>query len=226
MSNDVKMLRALGLSKVYSQGDHKLEVLKGVDLEVAEGESVCIVGASGAGKSTLLHILGTLDHPSRGTVQFKGKNVFDQSESELAQFRIENLGFVFQFHHLLSEFNALENMTMPGRLAGWSRKEIRKRADELFAFMELSDRKSHFPSEMSGGEQQRIAIARALFLKPSLILADEPTGNLDAVNSSKIQQLLFELREEFNLTIIAVTHDKEFSQKFPRVLQMSAGTWL
>lgn len=220
-----QMLKAHKLWKVYSQGGHKLEVLKGVDLEVSQGDSLCIVGASGAGKSTLLHILGTLDQPTSGSVQFFGEDIFKKPEAELARFRIENLGFVFQFHHLLSEFNAFDNMTMPGRLAGWSQKDIRVRADELFAFLELSDRKKHFPAELSGGEQQRIAIARAVFLKPSLILADEPTGNLDAANSLKIQQLLSDLQNEFHLTTIVVTHDKEFSVKFPRVLQMSAGTW-
>ncbi|MCB0407925.1 MAG: ABC transporter ATP-binding protein [Bdellovibrionales bacterium] len=220
------MLEALKITKTYRQGSGSLEVLKGIDLQVAEGDSLCIIGSSGAGKSTLLHILGTLDRPTSGDVIFRGKNVFTLSDLELAKFRNENIGFVFQFHHLLNEFTAYENMIMPGRLAGWSSKEMRKRADELFSFMGLSDRKTHYPTELSGGEQQRVAIARALFLRPSLLLADEPTGNLDSGNSLKIQQLLMDLKAEFQVTLVVVTHDSVFSERFPRVLRMSGGVWV
>jgi len=220
------MLEAFKITKTYRQGSGSLEVLKGIDLQVAEGDSLCIVGSSGAGKSTLLHILGTLDRPTSGNVIFREKNVFTLSDLELAKFRNENIGFVFQFHHLLNEFTAYENMIMPGRLAGWSSKEMRKRADELFSFMGLSDRKTHYPTELSGGEQQRVAIARALFLRPSLLLADEPTGNLDSGNSLKIQQLLLDLKAEFQVTLVVVTHDSVFSERFPRVLRMSGGLWV
>jgi lipoprotein-releasing system ATP-binding protein len=219
------VLEAKQIVKVYPQGATTLEVLKGIDLQLTEGQALSIVGSSGAGKSTLLHILGTLDRPTSGSVFFKGQNVFELSDSQLAKFRNANMGFVFQFHHLLSEFTALDNMIMPGRLAGWSTKQMRERSDELFSFMGLSDRKKHYPSELSGGEQQRIAIARALFLRPALILADEPTGNLDAINSLKIQQLLFDLHQQMRVSLVVVTHDLSFAQKFPRQLRMTGGQW-
>lgn len=219
------MLEAKSLRKVYQQGSSSLEVLKGVDLNVQKGEALSIVGSSGAGKSTLLHILGTLDAPTSGDVIFEGQKVFDLNDQQLAKFRNDNIGFVFQFHHLMAEFSAYDNLIMPGRLAGKSGKELRKRADELFAFMGLSDRKKHFPSELSGGEQQRVAIARAVFLNPTLVLADEPTGNLDSENSLKIQQLLFELQKEWSVTLVVVTHDLSFAEKFPRQLKMANGMW-
>lgn len=219
------MLSAKAITKVYYQGDNELRILKGIDIDVRRGEAICIVGASGAGKSTFLHILGTLDRPTSGHVYYEQEDLFSKSDKELAQFRNQNIGFVFQFHHLLSEFNAFDNVTMPGRLAKMSSRECRMRADELFALMGLSPRKTHFPSELSGGEQQRVAIARALFLKPDILMADEPTGNLDTQNSSKIQQMFFELKEEFNLTLIVVTHDRQFADKFPRVLSMADGQW-
>ena len=219
------MLEAKSLRKVYQQGSSSLEVLKGVDLNVQKGEALSIVGSSGAGKSTLLHILGTLDAPTSGDLIFEGQKVFDLNDQQLAKFRNDNIGFVFQFHHLMAEFSAYDNLIMPGRLAGKGGKELRKRADELFAFMGLSDRKKHFPSELSGGEQQRVAIARAVFLNPTLVLADEPTGNLDSENSLKIQQLLFELQKEWNVTLVVVTHDLSFAEKFPRQLKMANGIW-
>lgn len=220
------MLEAKQIVKIYPQGSSHLEVLKGIDLVVKEGDALSIVGSSGAGKSTLLHILGTLDRPTSGEVLFKGQNIFEMNDAQLAKFRNAHLGFVFQFHHLLSEFTALDNMVMPGRLAGWSAKQLRERSDELFAFMGLSDRKKHYPSELSGGEQQRIAIARALFLRPSLILADEPTGNLDAANSLKIQQLLLDLHRDMKVSLIVVTHDLLFAQRFPRQMRMAGGQWV
>lgn len=220
------MLRAQGITKVYKQGDESLEILKGIDLEVAEKDSISIIGSSGAGKSTLLHILGTLDKPTAGEVHFRDKNLFQLSDSELATFRNENIGFVFQFHHLLGEFKAFDNVMMPGRLANWSYSDCRKRADELFALMGLSHRKNHYPSELSGGEQQRLAIARALFLRPAMVLADEPTGNLDSKNSLKIQQLFFDLMAELDITFIVVTHDTKFASQFRRQLTMADGHWV
>jgi lipoprotein-releasing system ATP-binding protein len=220
------MLRARGITKVYKQGEETLQILKGIDLEVAEKDSISIVGSSGAGKSTLLHILGTLDKPTAGDVFFRDQNLFQLSDSELAKFRNENVGFVFQFHHLLGEFKAFDNVMMPGRLANWSYSDCRKRADELFALMGLSHRKNHYPSELSGGEQQRLAIARALFLRPGMVLADEPTGNLDSQNSLKIQQLFFDLMSELDITFIVVTHDTDFARQFRRQLTMADGSWV
>ena len=220
------MLKAENITKTYTQGEESLEILKGIDLTVNEGDAISIVGGSGAGKSTFLHILGTLDKPTAGEVTFKGEKVFSFTDAELAKFRNENIGFVFQFHHLLSEFKAFDNVMMPGRLAKWSYSDCRKRADELFSLMGLSHRKNHFPAELSGGEQQRLAIARALFLRPAIILADEPTGNLDSKNSLKIQQLFFELMDEMDTTFIVVTHDTQFANKFSRCLTMADGLWV
>ena len=220
------MLRAQAITKVYKQGEESLQILKGIDLEVAENDSISIVGSSGAGKSTLLHILGTLDKPTSGEVFFRDQNLFQMSDAELAEFRNKNIGFVFQFHHLLSEFKAFDNVMIPGRIAKWSYSDCRKRADELFALMGLSHRKGHYPSELSGGEQQRLAIARALFLRPALVLADEPTGNLDSKNSLKIQQLFFDLMLELKVTFIVVTHDTDFARQFRRQLTMADGQWV
>ena len=177
---------------------------------MVSGEAVCILGASGAGKSTFLHILGTLDRPTRGTVYFMGEDLFNKSDNELSAFRALKLGFVFQFHHLLGEFTALENVMMPGRISGQPVSECRARALSLLDYLGLNHRLKHFPSELSGGEQQRVAIARALFHKPTLLLADEPTGNLDSENSHKIQDLFFQLKQEMGLTLVVVTHDTTF----------------
>ena len=224
MSNPI--LEAQCVSKSYPMGNSRLEVLKGVDLKVQKGEAVCIVGSSGAGKSTLLHILGTLDQPTLGKVFFKGNDLTRKDDAAMARFRGESMGFVFQFHHLLQEFRAIENVMMPCRLAGLSPKESRKLAQELLDQMGLTSRAEHFPSEMSGGEQQRLAIARALVRKPEVLFADEPTGNLDTENASKIQDLFFDLKERLQLTLVAVTHDTTFAARFPRVLKMRDGKWL
>ena len=216
------MIRATRIEKAYGQ----LQILKGLDFEVVQGEAVCILGASGAGKSTFLHILGTLDRPTRGTVTFHGEDLFAKNDNELSAFRSQKLGFVFQFHHLLSEFSALENVMMPGRIAGKNVHECKSRAATLLDYLGLSHRLKHFPSELSGGEQQRVAIARALFHRPMLLLADEPTGNLDSENSQKIQDLFFQLKEEMGLTLIAVTHDTRFAARFPRSVKMADGHWL
>lgn len=194
MNSQLPLLSARGVYKSFPMGGSRLEILKGLDLNIDKGEAVCIVGASGAGKSTLLHIMGTLDRPTLGTVLYQGKDLFRQSDDQLAKFRNEKLGFVFQFHHLMSEFTALENVTMPARIGGMNPRMARERAEELLAGMGLIDRKSHYPSELSGGEQQRVAIARALLNEPEILLADEPTGNLDTKNSGRIQDLFLSLK--------------------------------
>jgi lipoprotein-releasing system ATP-binding protein len=216
------MIRATKIEKSYGQ----LQILRGLDFEVAQGEAVCILGASGAGKSTFLQILGTLDRPTRGTVTFQGEDLFAKSDADLSAFRARKLGFVFQFHHLLSEFNALENVMMPGRISGLSVTESRARATQLLDYLGLSARLTHYPSQLSGGEQQRVAIARSLFHRPQLLLADEPTGNLDSENSLRIQDLFFQLKEEMGLTLVVVTHDQRFAQRFPRSVKMADGHWV
>ena len=218
-------LSAQCVTKSYPMGTTRLEVLRGIDLEIREGEAVCIVGASGSGKSTLLHILGALDRPTLGKVMFKDKDLTRENDDKLAEYRNQAMGFVFQFHHLMSEFSALENVMMPCRIAGLTPRESKKEAERLLDTMGLSQRLSHFPSEMSGGEQQRVAIARALVRNPQVLFADEPTGNLDSANGSKIQDLFFELKERMKLTLVVVTHDAGFAKKFPRVLNMKDGLW-
>jgi len=216
------MIRASRVEKNYGA----LSILKGLDFEVVSGEAVCILGASGAGKSTFLHILGTLDRPTRGTVYFNNEDLFLKNDTELSAFRARKMGFVFQFHHLLSEFTALENVMMPGRIAGQSVTECKARALSLLDYLGLSHRLSHYPSQLSGGEQQRVAIARSLFHKPPLLLADEPTGNLDSENSMKIQELFFRLKDEMGLTLVVVTHDTRFASRFPRSVKMADGQWV
>lgn len=213
----------LQVKNVYkSFGD--LEVLKGVNLEVALGEMVAIQGKSGAGKSTLLQIIGTLDRPDSGTVLYEGRDVWRESEKELARFRNQNLGFVFQFHHLLDEFSAQENVTIPALIAGrQSKKEIRDKSIELLGFMGLQDRLEHYPKELSGGEQQRVAIARALMNDPTYLLADEPTGNLDSENSQHLLALFRDLQQELRQTILVVTHDQAFASACDRIAYMEDG---
>jgi lipoprotein-releasing system ATP-binding protein len=214
------------IHKCYDRADGtKIEILKGVDLDIYQDEAVCILGASGAGKSTLLHILGTLDQPSLGKVYFEGEDMSQKSDDDLALFRNKQLGFVFQFHHLLSEFTALENVMLPARIGGISEKEARSAATELLVMLGLSDRQNHYPYQLSGGEQQRVAVARALVLKPKVLLADEPTGNLDTENSRQIQELFFMFKAKFGLTLVAVTHDANFASRFPRRLVMKDGHW-
>ncbi|MFD1003027.1 ABC transporter ATP-binding protein [Ohtaekwangia kribbensis] len=214
------MLRATQVEKSYGQ----LKVLKGVDLEVNEGEVVAIVGASGAGKSTLLHILGTLDTPDRGQLFIHDKNVFSQSPKNLAAFRNKSIGFVFQFHNLLPEFTALENVLIPGLIANNTNEQaIRKRAEELLSMLGLSSRIHHKPSELSGGEQQRTAVARALINSPAIILADEPSGNLDSKNALELHGLFFQLRKELKQTFIIVTHNEELSKMADRRIEIKDG---
>lgn len=200
-----------------------VEALRGVSLEVAQGEVVAIVGASGAGKSTLLQILGTLMAADSGRVEIAGKDCTVMGEKELAVFRNQHIGFVFQFHHLLPEFTALENVAMPALIGGAERKDAFSRAAELIDMVGLTDRGSHKPVELSGGEQQRVAIARALINRPSVVLADEPTGNLDTASRDQIHSLLLDVRREFNQTIVMVTHDMSLADSVDRKIVMSDG---
>jgi lipoprotein-releasing system ATP-binding protein len=202
---------------------NSLSVLKGIDLEISKGEIVSIVGASGAGKTTLLQILGTLDKPSDGKVFIDGIEIFKLNEKKLSVFRNKHIGFVFQFHHLLPEFTALENLCIPAYIAGLSRSSAEKRAKELLDFLHLTDRMQHKPSELSGGEQQRIAVARALMNHPSVVLADEPSGNLDSANARELHDLFFTLRREFNQTFVIVTHNEEFANGSDRKLTIADG---
>ena len=203
-----------------------VEALRGVSLEVAQGEIVAIVGASGAGKSTLLQILGTLMAADSGRVEIAGKDCTTMGEKELAAFRNRHIGFVFQFHHLLPEFTALENVAMPALIGGAERKDAFSRAAELLDMVGLSERTTHKPVELSGGEQQRVAIARALINRPSVVLADEPTGNLDTASRDQIHSLLLDIRREFNQTIVMVTHDMSLADSVDRKIVMSDGAIL
>jgi len=219
----MNLLQAKGIKRTYGS----LEVLKGIDLEVKKGEVVAIVGPSGAGKSTFLHILGTLDRPEEGQVFIEDINVFTQKDKDLAKFRNEKIGFIFQFHNLLAEFTALENACMPGYIGGgMSEKDIISRGKELLELLGLSDRLNHLPSQLSGGEQQRVAVARALLNKPAIVLADEPSGNLDSHNALDLHQLFFKLRDEFGQTFIIVTHNEELAEMADRRLIMQDGNML
>jgi lipoprotein-releasing system ATP-binding protein len=200
-----------------------LPVLRGVSLQIEKGEVVSLVGSSGAGKSTLLHILGTLDKPDGGEVFLKDTNVHQLKRKALANFRNQHIGFVFQFHHLLPEFSALENVCIPGWLGKRNRKQVEDRAAELLDMMGLKDRMSHKPSALSGGEQQRVSVARALINQPDIILADEPTGNLDSVNAQELHRLFFELRKNTGQTFLIVTHNEELASQCDRVIQMKDG---
>jgi len=221
MSNSIVVCQ--DLSKVYQEGRLATSVLQGVHLAVETGELLAIVGTSGSGKSTLLHLLGALDAPSTGEVIFNGKNIHKLSAKQQAKWRNQELGFVYQFHHLLSEFTALENVAMPLLIAGEPIKVAQQKALDLLTRVGLSERVAHRPSELSGGERQRVAIARALINKPSLVLADEPTGNLDAKSAESVYQLLKELNAELGTAFIVVTHDQQLANKLDRQLYMSNG---
>ncbi|MCF2444627.1 ABC transporter ATP-binding protein [Dyadobacter sp. CY345] len=219
----MNLLQARGIKRTYGA----LQVLKGIDIEVNSGEVVAIVGASGAGKSTLLHILGTLDRPDEGEVFIGNTKVSGLGDKDLAKFRNEEIGFIFQFHNLLAEFTALENACMPGYInAGLSEKEIKRRGEELLGLLGLSDRMNHLPSQLSGGEQQRVAVARALLNKPAIVLADEPSGNLDSQNALDLHQLFFKLRDELGHTFIIVTHNEDLATMADRRLVMQDGRML
>jgi lipoprotein-releasing system ATP-binding protein len=211
------------LKKSFLHMGRRLDVLKGIDLNIYPGQILAIVGASGAGKSTLLHCIGTLDLPSSGRIRLAGEELTTMSSARLAAVRNRSIGFVFQFHHLLPEFNALENVMLPGLIQGKSRKEMEKRAAALLSEVGLSHRVSHRPGELSGGEQQRVAVARALVLDPKLLLADEPTGNLDSSTSDAIHDLFFEINRLHGTTIVVVTHNSAFAESMPRVVRMRDG---
>jgi len=213
---------AKGLEKYYN-GLHRLEVLKGIDLELKRGEMVAIVGASGTGKTTLLHILGTLDRPSSGLLLHRGQDLFAKSDIELSHFRNRTIGFVFQFHHLLPEFSAIENVMMPGLIAGIDRDRIREEASDLLGRVGLSDRLHHKVGELSGGEQQRVALARAIVMKPALLLADEPTGNLDPKTGLQVFELIQEMNTLYSLATIMVTHNLELAGRMHRCLTLKEG---
>lgn len=218
-TNRMQMIQATNIHKHFDT----LHVLKGVNLNIRKGEIVSIVGPSGAGKTTLLQILGTLDKPDKGKVLVDGKEISKLNEKEMAVFRNQSIGFIFQFHQLLPEFNALENVMIPGLIAGSDKKKLKKRAEELLDYLQLSERLEHKPSELSGGEKQRVAVARALINNPEIILADEPSGSLDTKNKEELHKLLFQLREKYNLTIIIVTHDKELAGLSDRIIEMKDG---
>lgn len=200
-----------------------LQVLKGVDLSVGKGEIVSIVGKSGAGKTTLLQLLGTLDKPDSGTISLAGTNILDLNDNKLSEFRNQHIGFVFQFHQLLPEFSALENVMMPALIAGIPNSKARCRGLELLEYLNLKDRASHKPNELSGGEKQRVAVARALMNKPDIIFADEPSGSLDSTNKQELHQLFFDLRKEFQQTFVIVTHDESLAQLSDRTIHMADG---
>jgi lipoprotein-releasing system ATP-binding protein len=213
------MLTAKGIQKKY--GD--LQVLKGVDIEIQKGEIVSIIGASGAGKSTLLHILGTLDSADSGVIMINGERIEKLTGKNLAAFRNKNVGFVFQFHHLLPEFTAVENVCIPGWIGGKNRSAVEKKAKELLHKLGLSQRLQNKPGQLSGGEQQRVAVARALINNPAIIMADEPTGNLDSANANELHQLFITLRNDFQQTFLIVTHNEELAKMSDRILQMKDG---
>ncbi len=226
MSDSNVFLKAVDIHKSYTQGTGELEILRGVSLEIQEGEALAILGASGAGKSTLLQIMGTLDRPNRGELHCNGRDLLAMGDEELSRFRNSEMGFVFQFHHLLSEFTALENVMIPCRVGGESIKLAREKALHLLEFMGLAERHQHYPNQLSGGELQRVAIARALVRHPKILFADEPTGNLDSQTSGKIQELFFRLKEDMKLALVIVTHDLTFAARFPKVYRMKDGQWL
>ncbi|MDP2423243.1 MAG: ABC transporter ATP-binding protein [Bacteroidales bacterium] len=213
------MIKAVNIHKSYGT----LEVLRGINLEIGKGEVISIVGPSGAGKSTLLHIIGTLDKPNTGNVLIEGSNINTMSDTKLSAFRNRNIGFVFQFHHLLPEFTALENVSIPAYIARMPRRQAEEKARELLDFLNLGNRINHKPAELSGGEQQRVAVARALINKPLAVLADEPSGNLDSFHARELHELFFKLRDQFQQTFVIVTHNMELANMADRKLVMTDG---
>jgi lipoprotein-releasing system ATP-binding protein len=223
MNNDQPLIRIKDVQKSFVTNGNRVDVLRGIDLDISEGEMVAIVGASGVGKSTLLHVMGTLERPDDGEVLYRGESVFTYDEQRLASFRNQTVGFVFQFHHLLPEFNALENTMMPGLIKGANRKETYERAEAILIRVGLGDRLRHHVGELSGGEQQRVAVARSLVLKPSILLADEPTGNLDARTGESIHDLLISLNRDDGITAVIVTHNMDLANKLSRRVTLVDG---
>ncbi len=224
MKKQKYILQAEGITKRYTMAKrHDLEVLKGISLDIKRKETIAVIGPSGAGKSTLLHILGGLDRPNEGKVFYGTENIFDYSDDRLARFRNREIGFVFQFHHLLPEFTALENVLMPGLIHGKSFAKSEQKAKELLKLVALSDRMSHFPSELSGGEQQRVAVARALLNDPKILFADEPSGNLDRTGGEQLHNLLWQLNHEIGITLFIVTHNLELAGKADRIVRLLDG---
>ena len=218
------ILRVTDVHKSYRMGrNNQLHVLKGIDLEVRKGEIIAVVGPSGVGKSTLLHIIGILDRPTRGAVEIDGQDVFTYDDSTLAQLRNKTAGFVFQAHHLLPEFTALENIMIPGMIAGEDKSALQERADHLLREVGLQDRAFHRPKELSGGEAQRIAVARALINQPRLLLADEPSGNLDMHTAESLHNLLWNLSRQHKQTLIIVTHNRELAERADRIVELYDG---
>lgn len=217
------MVRVENIYKSFDSQKKKTEVLKGVELSILKGEALAIVGASGVGKSTFLYLLGTLDRPTSGRILYWREDIFSWKEEKLARFRNEKIGFIFQFHHLIPELNALENTMMPGLIQGMSKKEASQRGEQILTRMGLKERLTHKQGELSGGEQQRVAVARALFLNPEFLLADEPTGNLDTRTGNTIFELLCELNQEMGTTMILVTHNPELAQRIPRRVTLVDG---
>ncbi len=216
-------MQVSGITKSYFIGRNELQVLKGIDFTIDRGEIIAVIGASGAGKSTLLHIVGTLDKPTGGKVLFDGEDVFNLSDERIARFRSLQIGFVFQFHHLLPEFTALENVAMPALIAGMKLGQVKGRAHDLLAEVGLADRAEHRPSELSGGEQQRVAVARALINGPKVVLADEPSGNLDSVNAEALHRLLLDLCRNHSTTFLIATHNDHLTSLAHRVFKIQDG---
>ncbi len=217
------LIGARGLCKGFDDSGNRIEILKGIDLDLNIGETIAVVGASGIGKSTLLHLLGTLDRPDSGTLWFRGEDVFLFNDIKLARFRNHSIGFVFQFHHLLPEFSAVENAMIPALIKGEGKTGARRTAEEILIKVGLKDRLHFKIGKLSGGEQQRVALARALVLKPDILLADEPTGNLDKKNSGQIHDLLMELNQEFKMALIVVTHNMELAAYMSRIVTIADG---
>ena len=224
--SEVAILNIKSVSKSFPKGKEGIDVLKNINLTVKKKEAICITGGSGVGKSTFLHVIGTLDRPSKGEVFYYKKNLNLATDKELAEFRSQKMGFIFQFHYLLGEFNALENIMIAGQIGRKNFKRSKERAEYLTELVGIADRRKHFPSELSGGEQQRVAIARALMNEPEIVLADEPTGNLDAKNTTNILNIFFELKARFGITFISASHDPIFAKAFPKVLNMKDGVFV
>lgn len=214
------MIRLRGITKSFD----RLQVLRGIDLDIESGQVVSIVGPSGAGKTTLLQIMGTLDRPDSGTIEIDGTDISLMTQNKLAEFRNRKIGFVFQFHQLLPEFTALENVMIPAFIAGTGRRQARERAEELLSFMGLGGRAGHKPNELSGGEKQRVAVARALINRPAVVLADEPSGSLDSHNKEELHRLFFDLRDKFGQTFVIVTHDEQLAGLCDRTIHMQDGS--